>query len=496
MSNIESSAPIETASTARPGAQIAAAGALSRLTPAVRRSSRRSIVLSTLCASDLAVALVADQIGYRVFRTLSPMEATGSAAVPALVTIVFFLCLGLYVSWGLSPVERLRLRSLGIIAFVAVNLVLAIIHPSVAGVTSVVVMAIILLILGHYGEYFLRKLLIRSKLWGAPTVLLGQSGIHEIAGALETQPEFGLRPVGFLEDGTDPLITRAKGGLPFLGRLSDAERLSQIIDVALVVVPNGASRENEARLMRLPFPHVVLVTDPTGKLGFGGIPMQISREMVGLSVRRDIYKRGNRLFKRGFDILISAPLVLISTPLVLALALAIKIIDPGPGFFRQRRVGQDGRDIEVLKLRTMYTDADARLKEHLAKHPEAREEWKRYFKLKNDPRVLPFIGNFVRRTSLDELPQLVNVLCGNMSLVGPRPFPAYHLDAFDEEFRMLRASVPPGLTGFWQVSARSDGDLAIQRIQDSFYIQNWSIWLDFWILLQTVPAVIGGQGAR
>jgi lipopolysaccharide/colanic/teichoic acid biosynthesis glycosyltransferase len=215
--------------------------------------------------------------------------------------------------------------------------------------------------------------------------------------------------------------------------------------------------------------------------------------------RREARERGRAsadAIKRIVDICLAAPLAIVALPIVAVLAGLIVLVSPGAPFYRQERIGHRGKAIRILKLRTMYADAERRLEAHLAQDADARAEWGRFFKLRHDPRIIPLIGDFIRRSSLDELPQLWNILCGEMSLVGPRPFPAYHIRAFDPEFQALRASVKPGLTGLWQISSRSNGDIGVQKTQDSSYINNWSLWLDFYILLRTVPAVLRGDGAR
>jgi lipopolysaccharide/colanic/teichoic acid biosynthesis glycosyltransferase len=219
-------------------------------------------------------------------------------------------------------------------------------------------------------------------------------------------------------------------------------------------------------------------------------------DTINLNIGQNSHALHNRVIKRAIDLLISMPAFSIALPLIGILALAIKLVDPGPAFYSQVRMGFGQRPFRVLKLRTMHCNAEERLEHHLNSNAEARSEWDRFCKLSHDPRVLPYVGTIIRRLSLDELPQLWNVIRGSMSLVGPRPFPAYHLERFSPNFRRLRASVPPGLTGLWQISSRSNGDLGVQEIQDLYYVGNWSFWLDLYILLQTPAAVLATRGAR
>ena len=203
----------------------------------------------------------------------------------------------------------------------------------------------------------------------------------------------------------------------------------------------------------------------------------------------------DRLIKCSLDLALAVLLLLLSAPVILVLAIVVRLVSPGPAFFTQVREGLEGKPFRAWKLRTMHPDAEERLKRHLAEHPSAQAEWNRYMKLEHDPRLLPGIGRFMRRWSLDELPQLWNVVKGEMSLVGPRAFPDYHLQAFDSEFRALRRKVKPGITGYWQVRVRSNGDLEVQKKLDSCYIHNWSLWFDVYILGRTVITVLKGHGA-
>lgn len=212
--------------------------------------------------------------------------------------------------------------------------------------------------------------------------------------------------------------------------------------------------------------------------------------LFGLSIRR------NLVSKRIFDVALAIPMLIFSLPLIGLCALLIKLFNSGPAFYSQERIGKDGKLIHVLKLRTMVVDSDDILAAYLQTNPAAKAQWENCFKLDDDPRIIPYIGHFLRKSSFDELPQLLNVVRGDMSLVGPRPFPAYHLSAFSPAFRKLRQSVPPGLTGLWQIGPRSagGGDIEAQETHDTDYIKNWSFSRDLWILLQTARVVSRGGG--
>lgn len=203
----------------------------------------------------------------------------------------------------------------------------------------------------------------------------------------------------------------------------------------------------------------------------------------------------SRLVKTIIDRLLALVLLVCSSPFWLLAAVGIKISDPkGPIFYRQMRSGLYGKPFAIWKFRSMYTDADKRLDEVKAKY--GNEMSGPIFKLTNDPRIFPF-GHFIRKFSIDELPQLINILKGDMSIVGPRPLPVYETAEFPDVAHRRRLSVRPGLTCFWQIEDRSDnGDFENMIRKDLKYIDNWSLWLDIKLFLRTIPAVLFGKGAK
>lgn len=205
------------------------------------------------------------------------------------------------------------------------------------------------------------------------------------------------------------------------------------------------------------------------------------------------YRVQTSALKRLMDVLVSFPLLVFLSPLLMGIYAAIKVFDPGPALFRQLRVGRDGEQFVVLKFRSMRVDAEARLDQLLAGDPAARAEWNRYQKLRNDPRVT-VVGRILRKSSLDELPQLVNILRGEMSLIGPRPVTAGEVHRYGSAYPFYTA-VRPGVLGLWQVMGRNRLTYPERVALDVRYVMNWTIWQDLRICMLAIPVVLLGLGA-
>jgi Undecaprenyl-phosphate galactose phosphotransferase WbaP len=220
-------------------------------------------------------------------------------------------------------------------------------------------------------------------------------------------------------------------------------------------------------------------------IDFGGI--------LGLDVAQRLLDARRQAFKRIFEIMIVLVTTPMTVPLLVFLALAIKIDDRGPVFFRQERIGRGGVPFRIWKFRTMIPGAETVIMDYLEKNPHLRQEWGMTRKLSQDPRITR-IGKMLRKTSLDELPQLFNVICGDLSLVGPRPIVAEEAEKYKEVFDLYK-KVRPGITGLWQISGRSNTAYDERVDLDSYYVRNWSILFDIYILAMTPKVVFTGHGA-
>ena len=312
------------------------------------------------------------------------------------------------------------------------------------------------------------------------------------------QDDLGYRynVVGFLDD--DPISEKIVARYKVLGKVEDAESVLQDSTVQTVIITApGMERDKMQKLITTVQPHVRHLAYVPDLIGtpMVGVEAQVlfAEEILMLQMRNNLAMRRNRIYKRIFDLLCTVSGGLLILPFLLIISVLVAIENKGTVIFAHRRIGKDGREFACYKFQTMIPNAQEKLEEYLAANPEARKEWEESFKLTNDPRVTR-LGGFLRKTSLDELPQLWNVIKGDMSLVGPRPIVEKEIERYGQYFREY-SMVLPGITGMWQASGRSDTTYAERVAMDTWYVRNWSVWLDIMYLAKTFTAVIFGKGA-
>ncbi len=319
-------------------------------------------------------------------------------------------------------------------------------------------------------------------------LVVGDANTAErLADEFDRRPWTGVSVVGYTSDALD-----APGRVPRLGAVEETRRLidEHQVDEVIFALPHQ-QQERVARLSLSLLQEPVMVHMIPGVLDliFARTPVETVGGIPLISLRESALTEPQRVFKRLFDIFASATLLLLLAPLMLLIALLIKLESPGPVFFLQERIGEQGRRFKMIKFRSMYQDADRRWREVARRD----EQGNLIHKSEDDPRVTR-VGRRLRRTSLDELPQLINVLRGEMSLVGPRPEMPY-IAAEYQPWQWQRFRVPPGITGWWQVNGRSDKPMHLHTEDDLYYIQNYSFWLDLRILFKTLIVVVQGRGA-
>jgi len=393
--------------------------------------------------------------------------------------------------WGLGAVEELRRIQLLLLALFAFAGIMALLLRGMPSRIVFLFTYVFSATLIPFGRMACRKVLGRQGRWGCGVALYGDRvTIEQMTQVFVNESTIGYHPSAVFSDDLE------KGGefegIPVLGGLHD------VLDGGAVAVASIAHLR-EKNLVEFidhtlaDYRKVVLLPDLSEGVFSWVVPRDFNG-MVGLELSRNLLNPmaagAKWIYETGLVVL-CLPLWF---PLILLLALLVFLGDRRNPFYRQTRVGKNGRLFKAIKLRTMVPDAAATLQQVLEKDAELKTEWETFYKLKNDPRITP-AGRFLRRFSLDELPQLLNVLFGEMALVGPRPLPVYHQEELSEKSRRIRNRVHPGMTGQWQVSGRADCDLEEMEQWDSFYVRNWSVWMDIYIIARTFRVVFCSHGA-
>ncbi len=334
-----------------------------------------------------------------------------------------------------------------------------------------------------------------SSWWGLPAVIFGAGQTGKlVVDRLLRHPWIGYKPAVILDD--NPALAGEYRDIPILTGTDLGPELAKIcgIDTAIVAMP-GAERERLAAIVAdsvRTFRHYIFIPDFLGMTS-GWMSVRDIDGILGLYTTQRLLVPTNWVIKRLIDLVLTIVGGLIILPFVGVIALLIKLDSPGSVFYGHHRLGMNGVPFKAWKFRSMVRDSGKVLSDLLASDGEAREEWAASFKLHDDPRITR-MGRFLRKTSLDELPQLWNVITGEMSLIGPRPIIEDEVAKYGHHYKLF-SSVKPGMSGLWQVSGRSDTDYAERVALDVYYIQSWSLWLDLYILFKTVRVVVVGDGA-
>lgn len=469
---------------------------------------RRLIILGSLIASDLACFVLADLL-LRISSVMPSIAVLNGAvfgrpdtafdlmSVLALAFVSARYLVGDYSRRQLFwDGARNTTNALLLCAMVYIGVML-IVEPH--GLFHVVLMWFGLLFLVPSARQLTRRLL--GDVWHLPTAIVGTSEtVQEVCPALSDQTSLGLRVQWIVPGNTEQILLAVFSGLSVLYASPETlvAALSAVGCRQIILAPDDQDLRDWGDLVdQLVGADIgVAIVPSLRRLPLYGLSTDyfFGKDLLLLQVRNNLARLPQRILKRSIDLIVSAILLAVLSPLFLVLAVLIKLEDGGPVFFVQTRVGRRGVDFNCWKFRTMSVDAEAQLARWETENPKLLARYRECnFKLRTDPRVTR-IGAWVRRNSLDELPQLINVLRGDMSLIGPRPLLRRELPDYGNVIALYER-VRPGITGLWQISGRSHTTFAERVSYDEWYIKNWALWYDIVIVLRTVRVLLQGEGA-
>ena len=466
---------------------------------------KRAFMFAIMLLVDAVALLLAAWLSVLIRSLFSP-ELTDPALYYALFPYLLVFLLAnfftrLYPGNGITPDEELRGSTYAISAVMILLAIFLFLTQRGLEFSRFVFLLFWLLavifvpLLRLLAKYFGHRL----GWWGEPIAILGfgekgRTAYH----FFKRNSLFGLNPLLIVHSSGNELREESDvRGVATLDEdmLAANPELVRRLGIRMaVIVPDEVSANlNSLLLDEQPFglKRLVLIS-PFTWLGGPVVTAHHLDGLLGLEVEANLLKPLQRAIKRCMDLALGVIGFICSLPLFAVIALLIKLDSPGPVLYRHERVGKGGKPIRIWKFRTMVQGADALLAELVAQNADLRAEWEANHKLKQDPRVTR-IGRWLRRTSLDELPQVINILKGEMSLIGPRPIVREEVKFYQEGFALYQ-KVRPGLSGLWQVSGRSDTSYAYRVSLDEYYIRHWTIWLDIFILLKTLWVVASRTG--
>jgi lipopolysaccharide/colanic/teichoic acid biosynthesis glycosyltransferase len=496
---------------------------------------RPALTAALLLGSDALALLLAGGIVQHFFPGGEPTLGRFWATFAATVACLFAFALGhLYASTPPSPPEEIRRLTLTITSIYLGFYILGFLEHTGALAATVqratwAYAWLLSIVLVPMARGAVKETFAGRPFFGTPTLVLGAGLVgRRIVATLRNHPELGLKPVAVLDDdprrhGTlratwtesdielesvrDPELGVPPAheswgrfseiaGVPVVGGLDLAPALAQRLGIrcAIVAMPELESAQLVATLERVAWSfNEILVVPDLLNIAHYGAPARSLGGVLGIEVRRQLLRKGPRVVKRIVDVVLTVLGGLLVLPILLLLAVVIRLDSRGPALYRQQRLGQDGVRFWALKFRTMHGDGEERLLGLLARDPGRRAEYEQFHKLTDDPRVTR-LGRLLRKYSLDELPQIWNVLVGDMSLVGPRPYLDRELPEMDQQ-EIIVLRVKPGITGIWQVTERNATDFRHRVAMDVDYVRNWSPWLDTYVIARTFFVVVKGTGS-
>jgi len=443
---------------------------------------------------DLFILLSASTLSFTIRSFFSPQVFAGYETIIPFLLLgpIFCMAFGSYQTIALPPQNELKYLFISIsLTFLAILAILFVTKTAdtysraiIIGAWAISTVAIPIA-RGYTRRYFAQKIW-----WGRPVVICSSEKIAEdIKNSLAQNPERGLYTVEIITISEDTvqdatLYQRLSGCAAKYHKpmcILCNHHAHNTFDIDLI---NEISQYFNGLLL-IPFADPLNASMWLASRDLGSV--------TGLYVRQNLLDKRRLGIKRFFDLSISLAASVFTLPITALIALSIRLESSGNVFYSQQRTGQNGKVFKVYKFRTMVTNADEVLHTYLKDNPSLEKEWLENHKLKNDPRLTK-VGKFLRKTSLDELPQLYNVFAGSMSLVGPRPIVPAEIQKYGHVYKEY-CLVKPGITGLWQISGRNDTSYDDRVRLDHYYVCNWSVWLDLWILLRTIPVVLKGSGA-